>query len=174
MLREAIGDGPPRCARRDKDMEHRANARIVVQQSGRNADGRKIGRFAGSVAAADAATFTRAPPGGLILCKRVLASGETELVGIDMRIGRESRTAEFSTYRAMAGRERPDLVDLETNRTAGAASMNHRVLSITAVKNPSVPLRCGDTLKYVAIPGGEAVPTDSRHTSAQERIVKPA
>jgi len=46
--------------------------------------------------------------------------------------------------------------------------MNHRVLSITAAKNPSLRVLSGDALKKP--PAGGVVCIDSRQTSAQGRI----
>src|SRR5437868_927358 len=37
VLRQAVGDVPPRCPRADEDMQFRAHAGIVVEQAGRNA-----------------------------------------------------------------------------------------------------------------------------------------
>src|SRR5689334_8616332 len=119
-------------------MQQRADTWIVVEEPCRNADGREIGCLAGSIAPTDAATFAHAPRRRFIVRQHVLAGREAKFVRIDMRISRERRATELSANRAMAGRERADLVDLETHRAAHATSMNHRVLSITAAKNPSV------------------------------------
>src|SRR5215831_976123 len=111
VLRQIIGNRPPWRARRCEYMQHRANTWVIVQQAGRNADGWKVQRLARRSAAADAAMFTDAAWRRLIVCQHVGARGKAELVGIDMRIGREGGAAQLAADRAMARRERADFVD---------------------------------------------------------------
>src|SRR5262249_26334309 len=93
----------------------------------RDADRRQVRRLAGRQAAAHLAAVPETAGRGFVSCGHLLARDKTELVGFDMGVGSECRSAQLAAIGAMAMRERAHLVDLEPHRATEAASTNHGI-----------------------------------------------
>src|SRR5262245_29388478 len=125
VLRQLVVDLPPGRLGRGEDVQPRPHAWIVVEQPGRDAHGRKIGRLSRHQRAADPAEGAEAAGCGFVALDQGLAGEPAELRLLDMGIGGEACAGELAAGGAMAVGHRSHRIDLETNAAAGAAAFDH-------------------------------------------------
>jgi len=139
VLRQPVADLPPGRLGASEHVQLGADAGIVVEQSGGDADRREICSLARRERAADAAKEAKAARCRLELLHKMLTRKQPELVDIDVNIAGEGGSGQLPAVAAMTVGQSADLIDFESDASAEAAPLDHRAAPVV---NVALPVRC--------------------------------
>jgi hypothetical protein len=125
VLRQAVLNLNPRHFRANKNVKLGAYTGVIIEQPGWNTHCCEISRLARQGGAANTTKIAEAARGRLKALDQIFTGHQAELVRVDMQVTGDMRAGQLTAVAAVTVGQRPSLVDLKSDRSAKATSLDH-------------------------------------------------